>query len=920
MSISSENHKKIVKKAKLNEMKSAELDGYSPHKSHSLSKLITKGKGTEKASITDSAKNELKTKVRRKLTSQKPSKINQRIISDDDEPNSFKSRMERYSRRKSSGVQSEGGHAERVLSNVTSPKISPKIYESILPENSDIEPEVMERAIALVYGAGGPPQNRNMYKILKQKLHNLEIKWGLKSEGGLPLPVVNAPYNEMTSATANFNINWGSGSMDKLKGEYIKCINEIKDLRLEFDSQGIGKLDNLFLEGVVSLQKMIQICENQYMLALSIMKNHVLKRPHDNIEPCDKKFLKPFISVEGLNNKQKLLYTLLGELALHEYRRNSDKCYREIITDDGYKTQSYKEVCSIRQFIISKCDRITDPENWKILTSSKTEATIVDLERSLITTDDVDFPPMILDRHKFSFINGIFTTRNKRYTENGKLEYYCKFYPYDSPNFYEINKKITSAKYYDLHFEDYDCPDWYDIPTPNIQSILEYQYQDHPEYEEISRTIYALIGRMLFDRGDLDNWQVMPYIQGMAGSGKSTISGFVLKEFYHGEQIAELDNKMERQFGLGPLCDPDGPKKFITIGDELDKNCQLDLTHLLKMVSGDEIAAARKNRDPIYLKWPHHMWFSGNEIPGWQNKQGALTRRIINIVFEKKVRAKDRDPNLGDRIKREIPAIMLKCVRAYLELSNKYSSRDFWSFCPGYFKETQSQLANLTNVLRNFLECEELVYDEAYHVSEHHFHERLLSYALSQNEQVNLRNKHMVYTGMIQEINEERGANLKYVKVAQVMYGGKLHRNCYFFQGIRWADDSTGEINPNAVLAPKETVELENEIIGNYDDEEYGEEPVNLIDDEDNEDNNFTDEIVVMDNDSRENSTKSSTKKKLKIKKKSSILKSIEVEDDMTIGDDVDENEKTIREKSFRDCNVVIDGTRVLTNKSNPFN
>lgn len=861
----------------------------------------------------------IKTKVRRKLTSQKDPKPQYRIVTDDEpdfdseEPLSYlarthsslsSSRKVKGSSRKMSNVDFDDS-----LSEVSSP---PRV-----PEEGN---QHMEQALALAYGIDGRGlshvrNKNNIYRILKDKLERLQIKWGTKEEQGLPKPGVANPFNNVTMLWGNFNINWSDPSMEKLKAEYTKCLNEINELYLEFDTQGVSKLNNLYHEGTLSLLKICQICENAYNSALSIMKVEVLQRPLDSITFSEKKFLKPFLNLDSLNNKQKLFVRLCNELALQEFRRNGDKCYQEIITDEGYKTQAFKEVCSIKHFIISKCDRIVDAENWKILTSSKTDPMIADLEKSLMLTDDVDFPKIVLNRHKFSFNNGVFVLKNKRFNEHGKPEYYCKFYDYESKDFYEIDKKKTSAKYYDLHFEDYDCEDWYDIPTPNLQSILEYQYSEQKEYNEICRTIYALIGRMLFDRGDLDNWQVMPYIQGMAGSGKSTISGFVLKEFYHGEQIAELDNKMERQFGLGPLCDPDGPKKFITIGDELDKNCQLDLTHLLKMVSGDEIAAARKHKDPIYLRWPHHMWFSGNEIPSWQNKQGALTRRIINIVFEKKVKAKDRDPNLGDRIKHEIPAIMLKCVKAYLELSNKYSTKDFWSFCPRYFKETQAQLANLTNVLRNFLESEEIIYDDSYHVSEHDFYERLVTYSHNQNQQVNLRNKNMVYAGMIQELNEERGTNIRYIKAPQVMYRGKLYRNCWFFHGIRFEDGSVGERKPDVL--PLEDSDQADET-------QVGESEVLMLEEPATPPPRTSVASRPTSTSSRINSVSRPTTatKKIKIKKKSKVLESnpltsIEVEGDVIVGEEVTSKE---REQSFRNCSVVIDGKRAISNKSNPFN
>ena len=46
---------------------------------------------------------------------------------------------------------------------------------------------------------------------------------------------------------------------------------------------------------------------------------------------------------------------------------------------------------------------------------------------------------------------------------------------------------------------------WYNIPTPYLQSILDFQFNEQEEHEDICRWMYILIGRMLYDVGDLDD-------------------------------------------------------------------------------------------------------------------------------------------------------------------------------------------------------------------------------------------------------------------------------------------------------------------------------------------------------------------------------------------------------------------------------
>jgi hypothetical protein len=53
---------------------------------------------------------------------------------------------------------------------------------------------------------------------------------------------------------------------------------------------------------------------------------------------------------------------------------------------------------------------------------------------------------------------------------------------------------------------------------------------------------------------------------------------------------------------------------------------------------------------------------------------------------------------------------MCKCLRAYLEYSQRFSDKDIWNVLPKYFKQVQSQVATVTNSLQHFLCSEKVKY------------------------------------------------------------------------------------------------------------------------------------------------------------------------------------------------------------------
>ena len=59
--------------------------------------------------------------------------------------------------------------------------------------------------------------------------------------------------------------------------------------------------------------------------------------------------------------------------------------------------------------------------------------------------------------------------------------------------------------------------DWYGLPTPSLQQILDAQRLP----EEAYRWMYAFIGRMLYSVGELDGLQLIVYLKGVAGTGKA---------------------------------------------------------------------------------------------------------------------------------------------------------------------------------------------------------------------------------------------------------------------------------------------------------------------------------------------------------------------------------------------------------------
>jgi hypothetical protein len=202
---------------------------------------------------------------------------------------------------------------------------------------------------------------------------------------------------------------------------------------------------------------------------------------------------------------------------------------------------------------------------------------------------------------------------------------------------------------------------------------------------------------------DLDGWQVIPFLKGIARSGKSTIITKVCKKFYETEDVKTHSNNSEKKFGLDSIHDG-----FMFISPEVKGDLALEQAEFQSLVSGEDLSIARKFKAAKSLQWKTPGILAGNEVPNWKDNSGSVLRRLATWNLTKQVM--DADPHLDQKLDAEIPAILCKCVRAYLDYAAKYSDKDIWNVLPAYFKSVQSQVAMVTNTLQHFLASEKVVY------------------------------------------------------------------------------------------------------------------------------------------------------------------------------------------------------------------
>ena len=375
---------------------------------------------------------------------------------------------------------------------------------------------------------------------------------------------------------------------------------------------------------------------------------------------------------------QNLLIFVLNMAYTKGYRLYRKACYSQIY-HDGYPTHAWKYECAVESFIYQCVDKETNFAMWQNLTQSKDNA-----KRAadyLMSAHDKEFPTLEPLRYVWSFTNGVYNAKE------------MTFYPYDT---HPLPSSIVSIKFFDMPFQAdllFSYDHWTEIPTPDFDSILTYQKLP----PEVISIIYVMMGRCLYNVNDLDHWEVILFIKGVAGSGKSTIGKF-LKSLYPSDDVAILSSNIEKKFGLDAVYN-----KLLYMCLEVKHNFGLDQGDFQSMISGEEMSIAIKHKTALSTVWTVPGLLMGNEYAeGWVDASGSMTRRLMLVDF--KVRVQNSDTTLMSRLRQSTPAMLHKINMAYQLFVQTVGRRSVWEVLPKYFIEMQDKLKKDINPLKEFLE------------------------------------------------------------------------------------------------------------------------------------------------------------------------------------------------------------------------
>ena len=466
------------------------------------------------------------------------------------------------------------------------------------------------------------------------------------------------------------------------------------------------------------------------------------------------------IVFDELKPYQKLLFKMLELLHSKGLRHVGHMCYREITTKSGFSTHAWEPYMTIHEFLHENCNMITDYGNWTLMTSGRdVDKQVVD---HLSHTRDQRFPELNKNRNVFAFLNGIYFTNSVEAKGIHKSDELITdlFVNYDTPDFHNLDKNIVACKYFEQDFEQIE-------DTPYLDSIFNYQKLP----ADVVEICKMFIGRMLYNVGDLDTWQVIPMYLGSGGSGKSTLIQIMLYIYEH-ENVGIMGNNYQKTFGLADVYD-----KFCFIAPEIKRDWGIDQAEFQEIVSGGTLNVNIKHKNSMRVQWRAPGMLGGNENPGFVDNASSIQRRVVVTRFDKKVT--DGDPTLHKKLEKEINKILYSCNRLYLQYVNQYARKDIWKVLPNYYLETQQLMAAASNALYAYLGSDILVFGKDYYIPMDEFFKRFNLYCQENNftrPKINVDFYRAPFAKFELEVQKK---SMKYPQ-----RGGRMYKNVQFIIGV----------------------------------------------------------------------------------------------------------------------------------------
>lgn len=386
-------------------------------------------------------------------------------------------------------------------------------------------------------------------------------------------------------------------------------------------------------------------------------------------------------------------------------KRLNGALYKPKVNSDGIYMFAYEYSCDISEYVYKALEPYQENRGYFEIFLKK--GTAKQMESLIQNMETVFMPTLRRNGMVHSFQNGIYVINEDKFYNFQPKENELDVSELKDPTDYVAvkfhNQIFDNTGMMQEMFENEDVEQGLSHQTLagliTLQHVEKILLDQDFTVEEID-FIFALMGRMLYPVGQVDNWSVFPYFLGIAGTGKSTLLRLVAS-FFEQHDVAYINNAGQKTFALDGIY---GKKLFLCL--DVDESFTLDQATFQSMVTGEEVSVVRKNKQPKVVKWDAPGGMAGNNLPGWTDNGGSLYRRLIIINYCNQVKA--MDPKLFDKCMSQKDRFLKRINCAYLSHVQRYGDLPIKNHMPDRFRRDGERALLKLNSLLSFIKdvCE----------------------------------------------------------------------------------------------------------------------------------------------------------------------------------------------------------------------
>lgn len=223
------------------------------------------------------------------------------------------------------------------------------------------------------------------------------------------------------------------------------------------------------------------------------------------------------------------------------------------------------------------------------------------------------------------------------------------------------------------------------------------------ETEQLLMVVKFLIGYAMMIDKETHALDVFLYIYGAAGSGK-TLIGNIIRYLFPEEKIAELASGAQKDFAFEDVL----PAWLCIGGEVVEKFFQNFTQDRVQELASLSRMKTNVKYDKGKTGYPSSLFVAlSNYPPGWKDGNASISRRCVCIRLPKYVPKDKADKTYIDKLKQQVPELMVACSSAYRDVVKEHPTANIWKIieilCGGnsnnYFEQQKKEINSNVNPL-----------------------------------------------------------------------------------------------------------------------------------------------------------------------------------------------------------------------------